>query len=95
MALMTTADVEVVAAIASRCYNDLADADLGLQFLELLAKLGHENFIRVITDLMALNELRPHLLQAMRQPKRSQELMEAIGALFEKATQAATAGQNG
>ncbi|GAA6167580.1 DUF3549 family protein [Sessilibacter corallicola] len=94
MALMGSADVEVVAAIASRCCNDLSNPTLGLQFLELLAKLGHENFIQVISDLMALSELRPHLLQAMRQPNRSQVLMEAIGALFEKINQlAANAAQ--
>ncbi|GAB2195900.1 DUF3549 family protein [Sessilibacter sp. MAH4] len=84
MAVMETVDVEVVAAIASRCCDDLADASLGLEFLELLAKLGDETFIRVIADLMALPELRPHLLQAMRQQNRSQKLVDCIGALFRR-----------
>lgn len=84
MALMQEPDVEVVAAIASRCCADLADTELGLQFLELLAKLGHENFIRVISDLMALPELKANLMQALRHPNRSQTLMSAIGALFER-----------
>ena len=87
MALMTEADVEVVAALASRCSGDLANVELGLQFLELLAKLGHENFIQVIADLMALTELRHHLMQALRHPERSETLVAAIGALFERLQQ--------
>lgn len=82
MALMPHADVEVVAAIASRCSADLTDTELGLQFLELLAKLGHDNFIQIIADLMALPELKPSLMQAMRHPNRSEPLMAAIGELF-------------
>ena len=84
MAMMQVADVEVVAAIASRCCADLEDTELGLQFLELLAKLGHDNFIQVIADLMALPELKPSLMQALRHPNRSETLMAAIGALFQR-----------
>ncbi|BFM06446.1 DUF3549 family protein [Halioxenophilus aromaticivorans] len=91
MALMAEPDVEVVAAIASRCSADLADTELGLQFLELLAKLGHDNFIQVVADLMALPELKPSLMQALRHPQRSATLMAAIGALFERVQ----AGGNG
>lgn len=85
MALMQQPDVEVVAAIASRCHADLTEPELGLQYLELLAKLGQENFIRVVSDLLALPELKPHLLQAMRHPDRSKPLSAAIGGLFERA----------
>ncbi len=84
MAMMQDADVEVVAAIASRCSDDLANTELGLQFLELLAKLGDDNFIQVIADLMALPDLRPHLMQALRHPNRSETLIGAIGALFKR-----------
>ncbi|WP_317930597.1 DUF3549 family protein [Halioxenophilus sp. WMMB6] len=88
MAMMPEVDVEVVAAIASRCSDDLADVELGLQFLEMLAKLGHDNFIQVLADLMALPELRPHLMQALRHPNRSETLVEAIGALFKRLEEA-------
>ncbi len=84
MATMPDADVEVVAAIASRCCADLEDTELGLQFLELLAKLGHDNFIQVIADLMALPELKASIMQALRHPNRSETLMAAIGALFQR-----------
>jgi len=84
MAMMPTPEVEVVAAIASRCCDDLSDTDLGLAFLELLAKLGHDNFIQVIADLMALPELKPNLMQALRHPNRSETLVAAIGALFDR-----------
>lgn len=92
LALLQEANVEVVAAVASRCPEDLANAELGMQFLELLASLGHENFIRVLTDLLALPELRPNLLEALRQPNRSATLAGAIGEFFSQLQQASKSG---
>ncbi|GLS27616.1 DUF3549 family protein [Marinibactrum halimedae] len=94
MAVLPKPDVEVIAALASRCYEDLANEEVGLQFLELLAKLGHDNFIQVISDLMSLPEVRPHIMQAFRHTARSETLNAAIGALFNRVQQAEASLKN-
>ncbi len=87
LALIENVDVEIIAAIASRCSHDLTNPDIALAFLELLVKLGQENFNQVITDLFLLDELKQPLRNAFRHPKRSTQLIQAIGELLAKAQQ--------
>ncbi len=82
LALVPEANVEVIAAIASRCSHDLAKPDLALAFLELLATLEQANFNQVVTDLFSLDELKEPLRGAFRNPQRSTRLMNAIGELL-------------
>jgi hypothetical protein len=81
--------VEVLASMASRCWQDLKD-DLLLSFLNTLAEndQGQGAFNALIADLMSLPNKREHILQAFRSEKRSQKLMIAIGNLMKSVQQA-------
>lgn len=72
---------EVLSAVGSRCWRDLEGATLHL-YLEQLAKAGQETFIALVGDLMTLPGKRQHILDAFRQPERSEELSTAIGGLM-------------
>lgn len=74
--------IEVVAAIATRCSLDLCNLTLALPFLEALCHQGQPVFNRVLADLLFCAPLRPHLLEAFRQPQRSERLATAIGGLL-------------
>lgn len=75
-------DVEVLAAIATRCHLDLCEANLCQAFLQKLAEQPQETFNRVMLDLLFLPLLRPHLLAVFRSPERNQALASAIGGLM-------------
>ena len=81
--------VEVLASMASRCWQDLK-GDLLLAFLNVLAKndQGQGAFNALIADLMPLPNKREHILQAFRSEKRSEALMTAIGNLMKSVQQA-------
>lgn len=87
LALLQQPNVEVIAAIASRCSHDLSNPELALAYLELLATLGQANFNQVITDLFSLEELKGPLRTAFRHPQRSTQLIHAIGELLAAANQ--------
>jgi hypothetical protein len=74
--------IEVLAAIATRCSMDLCDLTLSLPFLEALCLQGQNSFNRVLADLLFCAPLRPHLLAAFRQPQRSELLAASIGGLL-------------
>jgi hypothetical protein len=80
--------IEVLASIASRCWQDLKD-DLLLAFLNVLATndQGQGAFNALVADLMPLTNKREHLLQAFRSEKRSEALMIAIGNLMKSVQQ--------
>ncbi len=81
----TGRDIEVLAAVAGRCWEDMADADVRRAFLEALAAnpLGQDAFNNVLADLLFIPGVRPHLLQAFRDPGRSPALGRALGELFQ------------
>lgn len=78
-----SADIESVIAIASRCPQDLTNASLARDYLEVLSSFGVTTFTKVTTDLLRLSEIRPHLLRAFRHPQRSELLAQCIGALYQ------------
>lgn len=77
-----TTDIEVLAAIATRCHRDLQDPLLCMPFLERLAQHPQATFNRVMADLLFLSELRNHILACFRAGDRSQTLITAIGGLL-------------
>lgn len=81
--------IEVLASIASRCWQDLS-GELLLAFLNVLAtnEKGQDAFNALIADLMPLANKREHILQAFRSEKRSEALMNAIGNLMKSVQQA-------
>ena len=81
--------IEVLASIASRCWQDL-QGELLLAFLNVLATndQGQPAFNALVADLMPLPNKREHILQAFRSEKRSEALMIAIGNLMKSVQQA-------
>jgi hypothetical protein len=75
---------DVLAAIAGRCWQDLDDGDIRMQFLEQLAANdhGHSFFHQILADLLYLADSRTDLLQSLRDPNRSDRLSQAIGDFF-------------
>lgn len=84
-----TQTIECLAAIATRCHLDLTNHDVCSAFLESLALHSQDTFNRVLTDLLFLPAIRPHLMACFRDTSRSPQLASAIGGLIQ-----ATPAQN-
>lgn len=77
-------NAEVLTTIAVKMIQALNDLPLLQHYLEKLAigEAGQQGFSRVLADLMFNQELRALILQAFRNPQRSEQLTQAIGAMF-------------
>lgn len=77
-------EAEVIVALATRCHTCLEQPQRLQLFLEQLAsgKAGQLGFNRILSDLMFLADLRPRILEAFRDPKRSDTLSQAIGEML-------------
>ncbi len=75
---------DVLAAVAGRLWLELEDESLRGQFLEQLARndQGDTFFQQLLADLLYLGDCRQGLLQSLRNPHRSDQLSQAIGAFF-------------
>ncbi len=74
---------DILIIIAGRLWPILADEALLFIYLEHLTKENdNELFSAIFKDLVAIPMIRPVLLQAIRSPKRSPALAQAIGMLF-------------
>lgn len=75
---------EVITVIASRCDTALMAPEVLEAFLERLAEghAGQTGFSRILAELMFMPVYRALILQAFRNPRRSERLSEAIGAMF-------------
>lgn len=75
---------DVLAAVAGRLWLDLEDEALRAQFLEQLAvnDQGEPFFQQILADLLYLGDCRQGLLESLRNPSRSEQLSQAIGAFF-------------
>ncbi len=78
--------IEVLAALATRCGDDLCQPELALAFLEALSRQGQHHFNRVLADLLFNPDWRPHILASFRAPQRSAGLSQAIGGLLNPPT---------
>lgn len=74
-------EVEILSAVGSRCWQDLEGDTLSL-YLEKLALAGQDVFLALVADLMTLPGKRKQVLEAFRNPQRSEELGTAIGVLM-------------
>jgi len=77
-------DVEVLATISGRIWRVLEQDFLCSLYVEQLAhnKAGQEAFSQLLADAMYMPNLRSHVMQALRTPKRSDELSKAVGEMF-------------
>lgn len=75
--------VELLAAIGSRCWQDL-HGDLLLEYLEALARneQGAGAFNALVADLLALPSMRAQFMQVLASPARSDVLASAFDALL-------------
>jgi hypothetical protein len=76
-------DIEVLAAIAGRAWDGLADADLLQAYLLRLADSDHGQpvFEHCITDLLALPGVAPGLRRALRSPSQSPSIRRAFARM--------------
>ena len=79
-------DIEILAAISGRCWEDLQDKDICRLFLECLANNTHgqSGFTHLLIDLLAIPGMREPVMQGLRDPNRSIELAQAMGQFFKQ-----------
>lgn len=77
-------DIEVLATISGRCWQQLNNPEILSRFLEALAVSEHGQgaFNAILSDLMFIPGMRNIILQAFRSPERSGQLAQAIGSFF-------------
>lgn len=77
-------NVEVLAAIAGRCWFALENAELRLLFLESLAlcEAGQQAFDSILADLLFLPGLRQLIKEDFKNPGRSEQLTNCIEAFL-------------
>lgn len=79
-------DIEILAAISGRCWEDLRDNEICRLFLERLASNTHgqSGFTHLLMDLLAIPGMRESVMQGLRDPNRSEELAQAMGQFFKQ-----------
>ncbi|MFT5721666.1 MAG: hypothetical protein ACI9W6_001982 [Motiliproteus sp.] len=80
-------ELEVLAATASRCWQDLREPELCSAFLEALARNepGQSCFNQILAELVFIPGMRPHIMTGLRNPERSDALAKALGGFFAQA----------
>lgn len=80
--------IEMLSALSGRAWEQLQDPAIRMQFLERLAdnSAGQEAFNLCMADLLFIPGMREPVLSAVRDPNRSTQLSEAIGAMFKGVT---------
>lgn len=75
---------EVITVIATRCDSALMAPEVLQLFLERLVegKAGQTGFSRILAELMFMPVHRALILQAFRNPQRSEALAQAVGQMF-------------
>lgn len=78
--------IELLAAISGRAWELLQQAEHARHYLETLADspAGQDAFNHCLADLLAIPGLRTPLLQAVRDPNRSDKLATAFGAMMQQ-----------
>lgn len=78
--------IDLLAAIAARCWLDLQDEQICQLFVEALStnSLGEQGFNQIISDLMFIPGMRPSILNQLRNPSRSKELTLAVDNMFNR-----------
>ena len=76
-------EIELLAVLSGRAWQDLRDENRFRAFLEALAQCSQEQFFILLVDLMAIPTLREPLLKVMRLSERSERLAQRIGLFFQ------------
>lgn len=81
--LTSAPTIDILMVIVARCWHDLQCDQLRHTFLEQLAALQDlELFRQLVTDCVAIPNLRAQFLHSFRNPQRSAQLSSALGYLF-------------
>ena len=75
-------DLEVIAAIASRAWQDITQKDNLPLFMQALAYQPQAAFNAILIDIMGIPNQREPILEALRDPKRSPLVAKRIGGFF-------------
>jgi len=74
---------ELLITLSGRCWGTLTESkELMAYFEHLIACKDQALFNSIFKDLVSIPTIRPIVFQCMRAPKRSKELSQAIGQLF-------------
>ena len=77
-------EIEVLAIISGRIWLALAKQPICELYLEQLAQnnAGQAGFSQLLADLLFIPGMREPVMQALRNPKRSETLAKAVGEMF-------------
>ena len=75
-------EIEVIAAIAGRAWQDITQDHLLPSFMEALAQQEQDAFTVVLIDIMGIPGMKEPILKALRNPERSQQLSKRIGGFL-------------
>ncbi|WP_297812426.1 DUF3549 family protein [uncultured Methylophaga sp.] len=77
-------NVEVLAVIGGRCWTTLQQSDICKLYVEQLAHndAGYPAFSQLLADLVFVPGMREPVMQALRDPQRSDLLSEHVGTMF-------------
>jgi hypothetical protein len=78
-------NVEVLATITGRCWRSLKQPHICKLYMEQLANNeagGYPVFSQLLADLVFLPGMREPVMQALRDPKRSDKLGRFVGKMF-------------
>lgn len=78
-------DVEILATISGRCWKSLKQAKICKLYMEQLANNeggGYPVFSQLLADLVFLPDMREPVMQALRDPNRSDKLSRFVGKMF-------------
>jgi hypothetical protein len=76
-------NIELLAILSGRAWQDLQDEKLFNAFLEALAQCNEKQFFILLVDLLAIPTMKASILAALRSPKRSEQLAQRIGGFFQ------------
>lgn len=77
-----TKEIEVIAAIAGRAWQDITEEKLISPFMEALSHQEQEAFTVILVDIMSIPNMREPILKALRNPERSKQLSKRIGGFL-------------
>ena len=76
-------EIEVLASVSGRCWNDLKDETLLRLFVEKLALQDSVAFNAILADLIMMPGLREPILMVMRNEQRSAKLAKKFGGFMQ------------
>ena len=78
----TAKEIEVIAAIAGRAWQDITRKNLLALFMQALAHQHQDAFNIILIDLMGIPKMREPILKSLRNPERSGLLSKRIGGFL-------------